>query len=113
MLTTTTSSPPETHMHRFLKTAARTGLLLAASTGVALAEDAGGGGGMGHVGAGLAVGLAALGCGIGQGLTAGNAIGGMARNPQASGQLFTPMLIGLALTESLTILGFVIAYLLL
>lgn len=97
-------------MRKFLETAARTGLLLAASSGVALAED---GSGMGHVGAGLAVGLAALGCGIGQGLTAGNAIGGMARNPQASGQLFTPMLIGLALTESLTILGFVIAYLLL
>lgn len=94
-------------MKSLVTTLSRTALLFAATTGVALADD---GAGMTAVGAGLAVGLAALGCGMGQGRTAGAALEGMARNPQAAGSLFTPMIIGLALIESLTILGFVIAF---
>src|SRR5687768_4607855 len=62
------------------------------------------------IGAGLAVGLAALGGGLGQGRAASSALDGIARNPQASGKIFTPMIIGLALTESLVILAFVIAF---
>jgi F-type H+-transporting ATPase subunit c len=91
-----------------LTTLARTGLFFLASTGVAFADD----GGTIAVGAGFAIGLAALGCGLGQGRTASAALEGMARNPQAAGSLFTPMIIGLALIESLTILGFVVAFLL-
>jgi len=34
------------------------------------------------------------------------------RNPAASGKIFTPMILGLALIESLVILSFVIAYML-
>ena len=40
------------------------------------------------------------------------ALEGIARNPQASGKLFTPMIIGLALIESLVIYALVIAFIL-
>ena len=61
------------------------------------------------IGAGLAVGLAALGGGLGQGRAASAALDGIARNPQASGKIFTPMIIALALTESLVLLSWLIA----
>jgi F-type H+-transporting ATPase subunit c len=61
------------------------------------------------IGAGLAVGLAALGGGLGQGRAASSALDGIARNPQASGKIFTPMIIALALTESLVLLSWLIA----
>jgi F-type H+-transporting ATPase subunit c len=64
------------------------------------------------LGAALAIGLAALGGGIGQGRAAGSAVEGISRNPQASGKIFTPMILGLALIESLVIYGLVIAFLL-
>jgi F-type H+-transporting ATPase subunit c len=81
----------------------------------AFAADAAGGGGSGSrelgaaIGAGLAIGLAALGGGLGQGRSAGAALEGIARNPQASGKIFTPMIIALALTESLVLLAWLIA----
>lgn len=95
-------------MKSVVTTLSRTSLLFLATTGLALAQD-GGDAGMKAIGSGLAIGLAALGCGLGQGRTASAALEGMARNPQAAGSLFTPMIIGLALIESLCILGFVIA----
>jgi F-type H+-transporting ATPase subunit c len=61
------------------------------------------------IGAAIAVGLAALGGSLGQGKAASAALEGIARNPQASGKIFTPMIIALALTESLVLLGFLIA----
>ena len=64
------------------------------------------------IGAGLAIGLAGLGCGIGQGLAASGAVQGIARNPGAAGQIQTPMIIGLALIESIALYGFVIGFLL-
>jgi F-type H+-transporting ATPase subunit c len=64
------------------------------------------------IGAGLAIGLAGLGCGIGQGLAANGAVQGIARNPGAAGQIQTPMIIGLALIESISLYGFVIGFLL-
>lgn len=64
------------------------------------------------VGAGLAIGLGALGCGIGQGLAAANAVQGIARNPGAAAQIQTPMIIGLALIESISLYAFVIGFLL-
>jgi len=79
----------------------------------AFAADGAGGGGskeMGlAIGAGLAIGLAALGGGLGQGRSASAVLDGIARNPQASGKIFTPMIIALALTESLVLLAWLIA----
>jgi len=84
-----------------------TGLFILA-TGIALADDGGSNWGLG-VGAGLGVGLAALGGGMGQGRTASAALEGMARNPQAAGNLFTPMMLGLVLTETLVLFAFVVS----
>ena len=64
------------------------------------------------VGAGLAVGLAGLGCGSGQGLTAGNTTAGIARNPGAAGAMFTNFILGMVLIESISIYGLLIAFLL-
>jgi F-type H+-transporting ATPase subunit c len=87
--------------------------LLASSAAFAAEGAAGDGGGtkeMGlAIGAGLAIGLAALGGGLGQGRAASAALEGISRNPQASGKIFTPMIIGLALTESLVLLSWLIA----
>jgi len=78
---------------------------------VAQAAEAGIGWGLG-IGAGLAIGLAGLGCGIAQGLTGAGATQGIARNPGAAGQIQTPMIITLALIESISLYGLVIAILL-
>ena len=64
------------------------------------------------IAAGLAIGLAALGGGIGQGRAAAAALDGIARNPGASGKIMTPMILGLALIESLVIYALVIAFML-
>jgi F0F1-type ATP synthase membrane subunit c/vacuolar-type H+-ATPase subunit K len=60
------------------------------------------------IGIGLGLGLAALGTGIGEGLAVNGATQGIARNPDANGKIFTSMIIGLALIESLLILCFVV-----
>ena len=62
------------------------------------------------LGAALAIGLSALGGAIGQGRASGAALEGIARNPQASGKIFVPMIVGLALIESLVIYGLLIAF---
>jgi len=59
--------------------------------------------------AGLAIGLAALGGALGQAKIGGAAMDGIARNPQARGDMFVPMILGLVLIESLVIYGLVIA----
>ena len=61
------------------------------------------------IGAGLAIGLAALGAAMGQGRASAAALEGIARNPNASDKIFTPMIIGLALMESIAIYGLLIA----
>jgi F-type H+-transporting ATPase subunit c len=60
--------------------------------------------------AGFAIGAAAIGGALGQGRAAAAALEGIARNPNASGKLFTPMIIGLALIESLVIYALLIAF---
>lgn len=95
-------------MKPILSSSLRMAALFVLSTGVALAADEGGAASWGPVGAGLGIGLAVLGGGLGQGKTASAALEGMARNPQAAGSLLTPMIIGLALIESLVLLGFLI-----
>ena len=64
------------------------------------------------LGAALAIGLAAIGPGIGQGIAASKALEGMARQPEAAGILRTNMILAFALMESLSIYGLVIAFLL-
>ncbi len=90
-------------------------LFLIALPMMASAEDGGSGGGSWGLalGAGLAIGLAGLGCGIGQGLTAGNTTAGIARNPGASGTMFTSFILGMVLIESIAIYGLVVALMLL
>ena len=65
------------------------------------------------VGAGLAIGIAAAGGALGQGRAAAAALEGIARNPSAADKLFTPMILGLALIESLVIYALVIAFMIL
>lgn len=64
------------------------------------------------LGAGIAVGLAVLGGGMGQGKAAAAALEGISRNPGAAARIQTPMIVGLALIESLVLMGFLIAFLL-
>jgi F-type H+-transporting ATPase subunit c len=63
--------------------------------------------------AALAIGLAAIGPGIGQGNAAGQAVEGIARQPEAEGKIRGTLLLTLAFMESLTIYGLVIALVLL
>lgn len=63
------------------------------------------------IAAGLGIGLAAFGGALGQGRAAAAALEGIARNPGASGKLLTPLILGLALIESLVIYAFVITIL--
>ncbi len=60
--------------------------------------------------AGLAISIAAFGGAIGQGLTCAAALEGISRNPGAQNKIFIPMIIGLALIESLVLYAFVIAF---
>jgi len=62
------------------------------------------------VGAGLGMGLAAGFCGLGQGKAVGSAVEALARNPGARSQIFTFLILGLALIESLTLFTLVIVF---
>jgi F-type H+-transporting ATPase subunit c len=64
------------------------------------------------IAAGIGIAIAAFGGALGQGKTAAAALGGIARNPGASGKIFTPMILGLALIESLVIYALIIAFML-
>lgn len=66
-----------------------------------------------YIGAGLGMGIAAFGTGIGQGNAIKGAVEGISRNPSASGKISTTMIIGLALIESLAIYALVVALILL
>ena len=68
-----------------------------AKTGIALA-------------AGIAIGVAALGGALAQGRAVDSALGGIARNPAASAKILVPMILGLALIESLVIYALIIAF---
>ena len=60
------------------------------------------------IAAGIGMGLASLGGALGQGKAIAAALEGIARNPGAQPKVFIPMLVGLALVESLVILAFVV-----
>ncbi|AFZ52070.1 ATP synthase F0 subunit C [Dactylococcopsis salina] len=63
--------------------------------------------------AALAVGLASIGPGLGQGNAAGRALEGIARQPEAEGKIRGTLLLSLAFMEALTIYGLVVALVLL
>jgi F-type H+-transporting ATPase subunit c len=64
------------------------------------------------IGAAIAIGLAVLGGALGQGRAAAAALEGISRNPGAAPRIQTPMILGLALIESLVLFAFLIAFLL-
>jgi len=64
------------------------------------------------IAAGLAIAVAAFGGALGQGKAAAAALEGIARNPGASGKILTPMILALALIESLVIYALIIAFVL-
>ncbi|MEN8235429.1 MAG: ATP synthase F0 subunit C [Actinomycetota bacterium] len=55
-------------------------------------------------------GLGAIGPGIGIGIVVGNAISAMARQPEAAGMVRTTMFLGIAFTEALALIGFVLFF---
>ena len=61
------------------------------------------------IAAALAVGLAAIGPGIGQGNASGQAVSGIARQPEAEGKIRGTLLLSLAFMDALTIYGLVVA----
>jgi len=60
------------------------------------------------IGAGIAV-ITGLGAGLGMGHATSKAVEAVARQPEAAGKINTLLLLGLALTESTAIYGFVTA----
>ncbi len=72
------------------------------------AAPAGGGSGLIGLAVGLAIGLAVVGGALGQGKAISAAMDGIARNPTAQGKIFVPMIVGLALIESLVVFSFVV-----
>ena len=64
------------------------------------------------LGAGLCMGLGAIGPGIGEGNAVGMALEAMARQPEMAGTLRTNMILGCAITETTGIYSLVISLLL-
>lgn len=64
---------------------------------------------MASLGAGLAIGLGALGPGIGIGLLAAKAMESLGRNPDASGIIQQNMILAIAFTEAIAIYALVVA----
>jgi F-type H+-transporting ATPase subunit c len=65
-----------------------------------------------YLGAGLAMGLGAIGAGVGEGYNAGEAAGAIARQPAVSGDLVRTMLVGQAIAETSGIFALVVAFML-
>ncbi|KMJ59184.1 MULTISPECIES: F0F1 ATP synthase subunit C [Bacillaceae] len=65
---------------------------------------------MGLIAAAVAIGLAALGAGIGNGLIVSRTVEGIARQPELKSTLQTTMFIGVALVEAIPIIAVVIAF---
>jgi F-type H+-transporting ATPase subunit c len=66
--------------------------------------------GYAQIGAGLAAGLAVIGAGIGIGRIGGQAVEGMARQPDNSARIQTAMIISAALVEGVALFGAVVAF---
>ena len=77
---------------------------------VAFAQEGAGPAGAGHaalwISAAFGMGIAAFGCGLAQGKIGAAALEGIARNPGAAKNIFTPMLLSLAFVETLVLFTF-------
>jgi F-type H+-transporting ATPase subunit c len=58
----------------------------------------------------IGYGLSTLGPGIGIGFMVGKTVEGQARQPEVAGRLQTTMIIGIAFTDVLALIGFVLAF---
>jgi F-type H+-transporting ATPase subunit c len=67
---------------------------------------------MGLLAAALAIGLGALGAGIGNGLIVSKTVEGISRQPELRGTLQTTMFIGVGIVEVVPIIGVVLGFLL-
>ena len=65
------------------------------------------------IAAALAVAIATIGPGLGQGIAASKAMEAIARQPEASGDIRTSLILALAFMEALTIYGLLIAFMIL
>jgi F-type H+-transporting ATPase subunit c len=66
---------------------------------------------LGSLSAGIGAGLAAIGAGIGIGKLAGSALEGIARQPEAAGNIRTTMLIAAAFVEGVSLFAVVVCFL--
>lgn len=76
----------------------------------AAAETANNSIGLALIGAGLGAGLSVIGAGLGIGRIGGQAVEGMARQPEAAGRIQTAALILAALIEGAALFGVVVAF---
>jgi F-type H+-transporting ATPase subunit c len=83
--------------------------LLTASPALAEEVASSGGSYLKPLGAGLAIGIAAIGGTMGQGKAVAAAMDGISRNPSAAGKMFINYVLGLALIESLVLLAWLTA----
>ena len=103
---------------RALTAAAIGAALFLAATGVAGAQEVVGApdnefsaDGMKYLAAALAIGLGALGPGLGIGLLGGKAMEALGRNPEAAGAIQTNMILAIAFAEAIGIYALVVAIL--
>ena len=103
-------------MRNTMRTVLLTLVVLLMSAGFAFAEGPGAPGdpsrGMIALAGGLGVAIAGFGAALGQGRAVAAAMESIGRNPNAAGNIQTPMIIGIAFIEALAIYAFVIAFLL-
>jgi F-type H+-transporting ATPase subunit c len=79
-----------------------------AQGGAAAAES--GSQGMLFIAAAFGMGIAAFGCGLGQGKIGAAALEGIARNPGAANAMFTPLILSLAFVETLVLFTFLMIF---
>ena len=104
--------------HRIGTIVTMVGMAVLASPLLAMAQEAAGCGrrrpplraGLIAIAANIGIGIAAFGSALGQGRMAASAMESIGRNPNSTGQIFIPMIIGLAFIEALTLYAFVIAF---
>ena len=66
-----------------------------------------------YIGAGIAMGLGAIGPAIGEGIAASKALEAIGRNPEANGKIAPLMFVAMAITESTGIYALVVALIIL
>jgi len=65
------------------------------------------------IAAAVSIGLGAIGSGIGEGIIGGRAMEAMGRNPEAASDLFTKMIVAMAICESTAIYSLIISFIIL